>query len=429
MPVITRARARRAVVLTSVAAVALAGCGDQASQSPGQRVKSATSSVLDTEQLTVSIGLELDDASRDAVVEQVAEDQSESGPRGQQMSPAAVERLLAARIVTTWATTDGTKLSEADLSGADVTSAQPANVSSSVSLVIDGASLVELRQVSGVLYARADVAGLETALETPGLADGLESATAGAPAALADAAGALASGGWVSVDTTELATQLEGLAGEMGQSPTPSASPDADAVAGAVRTFLDDAEAVLTREVEVTENGEDAYTVTAPLDRILSGFAPSLKTVVTELAAQGGVPLAGFDAKFDAGVADAQGELAGREAIVEVALDGERLSTVRMDLAQFLEEQDRAEMTADGVTGLPVVVELSQDGEVEVPQDAVALDVAQVLEQVLGGLRAAGAEGDLGPADPFAGVTAEDLGMTQEEFEAFKAESSLNGQP
>jgi len=387
MPVITGFRARRAAAFTSVAALALVGCGEQVAQSPGQQVQDAASGVFDAPQLTVSVGLDLDDVSRAAVQEMLAQEQA-SDPATPQLGPAAVERLLQARIVTTMATTDGTDLSEADISGADLTSGAAAtNVSSSVSLVVDGDPLVELRQVAGVLYARADAAGLETALETPGLVDGLGSLTAGAPPELTDAASALASGGWVSLDATELAAQLE----QMGGQPAPAPSDDASAVAGAVQRFLDDAGAVLTREVEVTENGPDAYEVTAPLDRILSGLTPALKTVVTELAASTGAPTEGL-AELDGGLAEAQEELAGRSVSVDVTTDDDRLSTITMDLAQLLDEQDRAEMTSSGVTGLPLVVELSQEGEVEAPQDAVELDLAGIMSQAMAGMAAAGGD-------------------------------------
>lgn len=383
MPVVTRAQ--RVLVLVPVAALALVACGESAT--PAQRVQNATSTVFDAEQVTVSVGLDLDEASRDAVLRLVAENQADAE---QQISPAAVERLLGARVVTTMATTDGTMLSELDLTGVDVSAgAQPTNVSTSVSFVVEEEPLVELRQVTGILYARADVAGLETAMETPGLADGIASFTEGAPPALAEAAEALASGGWVSLDTAALTAQLEELS-EVAPAPS-EATPDASAAAGAVQKFLDDARAVITREVEVTEKGDDAYTVSAPLDRILTGLTPSLKAVVTDLAAQSGAPLESIDAELDSGLADAQEALAGREATVEVTLDGDRLSTVRMDVAQFLDADARADMTADGVIALPVVIELDEDGEVPAPEGAVELDVAQIMEQMLGGM--AGVEG------------------------------------
>ncbi len=172
MHVFTRADARRALVVSAVAALSLAACGEAVQQTPAQRVQSATSSVFDTESLTVSFGLDLDAESRAAVaglaVEELGEVAAEGGPT---MTAATVERLLGTRIVSTMATTDGSKLSEIDLSALDATQGAPKNVSQSVSFMVEGDALIEMRQVAGVLYVRVDTAGLETALEQPGLVD------------------------------------------------------------------------------------------------------------------------------------------------------------------------------------------------------------------------------------------------------------------
>lgn len=445
----TRVRARRAVVASSVAALALVGCGEAVNMTPTQRVQNATSSVFDTESLTVSVGLDLDDESRAAIAKLLEADQAESEEMGvaSDISPAAVERLLDSRIVTTVATTDGSKLSDIDIAAMDLTSgAGPENLSSSMSFVVEGDALFELRQVSGLLYARIDAAGFEKALEESGLVDELRSFTADAPPALADA---LAAGDWVSLDTTELTAQLQELVGEMAPTPTDGPSPDASAVADALQKLVSDAQAVITREIEITETGDDAYTVTAPLDRILRGVSPSLKSFVTEIAAQAGTSLgdmggdmgADLEAEFDAGMAEVIKDLEGRKATLDVTLDGDRLSTVRMDVAQFLEEGDRKEMTDSGVTGLPVLVELTTEGDVQAPEGAVELDLAQIMEEAfaafmgvaapgfedLEGLE--GLEGDLGTElegfDPFEGMTADDFGMTEEEFEAFKTEMGV----
>lgn len=425
MSVLTRSRSRaeRAVVLSSVAAVVLVGCGDQVAQTPTQRVQDATSSLFDSESLTISVGLDLDDATRDALVTKL--EQEQAGDGADEITPAAVDRLLGARIVTTMTTTDGTELSEIDPAGLDLsTGAAPPNVSSSVAFVVDGESLVEVRQVEGILYVRTDVEGLEQTLEAEGMADGLRSvATQGAPPALVEAVDALATGGWVSIDTAALLEQLEELG---ATTPGESPSPDTGAVTDALQGFLADAQAVIAREIVITETGEDAFTVTAPLDRIVASLAPSLESVVRELAAQTGTPLTGLDGAEDDSLAEAQEALAGRTATLDVTVEGDRLRTVRMDLAQFLDEADRKDMTDDGVPGLPVLVELGEDGEVQAPDGATELDLTEVVAQLMAVTTGTGEDAGAG-VDPFDGLSAEDLGMTEEEFADFQAEMGLDG--
>ena len=75
-------------------------------------LEACSAAVLDTESLTLSVGLDLDDASRAALLDLATEQAGQPG--GGQLSPAAAERLLDARIVTVMATTDGSDLSEVD---------------------------------------------------------------------------------------------------------------------------------------------------------------------------------------------------------------------------------------------------------------------------------------------------------------------------
>lgn len=416
MFVTTRVRAKRAVVLASVAALTLVGCGEQvAAQAPTQRVPEATSSVLDTESLTVSVGLDLADADRTALTAAVEKEAAEN----ETFDPAMVGALLDARIVSTMATTDGSLLSDATVAE-PAAGGIPANISTSVAFVLDDEALVEVRQVAGSVYARADLAGLEENLQTSGLVEGVRGVTEQAPPQLAEAADALVTGGWVSMDVAAMTEQVKELSG--APAPTP-AETDTQALTDALNTFLADAGAVLKREIEITEKGDDEFTVTAPLDRILQDLSPSLETVITDVAKATGTPMEGFDKEFDAGMTDAQKGLAGRTATLDVTLDGERLRTVRMDVAQFLAEADRAEMKAQGVNAIPVLVELSEDGSVQAPDGAVGIDLASLLSGAAG----AGAAPGEGGADPFAGVTAEELGMTEDEFEAFKAEMGTDG--
>jgi hypothetical protein len=414
----------------ALAGVVLAGCAQEVAQqaaalSPAARVDTAVSTVLDTERLTVAVGLDLDDADRDALTALAAD----SG-----LSPAAAERVLGLRVVSTLVADQGV-LSDVQWSQ-DPTAVPP--VSASVALEVEGPALAEVRTVDGAVYARADVAAIETAFEQEGLADEMTLGLEGAPPQLAEAATALTAGEWVSIDAAALTEQLSELSAALTPQPTPS--PDTTRAAAAVDDFLSEAAAVLRREVVVEELAADRYEVTAPLDKVLTSLTPSITTLVGELVTGGAVPSGAVDEDVDAALAQItadvqeeleslQDELAGRTASVEVGLDGDRLGSVRLDLVQLVDEETREEIVQDGVSALPVLITFAAEGEVEAPQGATALDVAGLLDDALGAGPAGLLGGGVPGTDPFAGVSAADLGMTEEEFEAFRAELGVVTSP
>jgi len=435
-------RPTRAVATVALAGLLLAGCAGTAQQAaeqsglaPAARVDAAVSSVLDTERLTVAVGLDLDDATRSALVALATEDG--------ELSAAAAERLLDTRLVTTVVADDGL-LSELPLSFDPAT--VPA-VSTSVALETDGENLVEVRQVGTDLYARVDLPGLEAALGQEGLVDELTAGTAGmegAPDELVTAVDTLTAGGWVGLDSADLVAQLTEL-GLPAAGATPST--DTSRATAAVESFLSDAATVLRKEVVVSQTGDDSYDVTTPLDKVLTSLTPSLTTLVGELVSAGGVPGTGAepggpeaDALLQEMTTDVQGsledlqdELAGRTATVQVGLDGDRLASVRFDLVQLVGQTTREDMVADGVSSLPVLATFSTAGEVTAPEGATAVDVAGLVEGWFGlAAPPAGSvpEEALEPgADPLAGMTADDLGMTEEEFAAFREEMGLAPTP
>lgn len=449
----TVARPVRLTVAVALSGVVLAGCAETAQQvaqqsglTPAARVDAATSSLLDTERLTVTASLDLDDANTAAIVALATEDG--------EVSADVVERVLGTRLVATTVADEG-QLS--DLTWSLAPGAVPA-VSTSVVLEVEGEALAEVRQVGTVVYARADLDAIEAAYEVDGAFDVVEDGLGDVPAEVAEPLEAMTSGEWVSLDTADLAEQLEAL----GMPAPEPADEGAERTSAAVEGFLSEAAAVLRKEVVVTETGSDAYEVTAPLDRIVTSLTPSITSLVGELVTTGalpeeaGVPADELVQEVTSGVQETleglQDDLAGRTATMQVGLDGERLASARLDVLQLVDEDTRAEMAAEDVTSLPVLLTFAHEGEVAAPDGATAVDLetlvggfgsglhgvpmGEVLDE---GLATGGgfAVDEVDPsqlgqpleatADELAamGLSAEALGMGPEEFDAFLAESGI----
>lgn len=444
----TVARPVRLTAAVALGAVVLAGCAEAAQQvaqrsglTPAVRVDAAVSSLFETDRLTVTAGLDLDEANTAALTALATEDE---------ISAEVVERVLGTRLVATTVADDGL-LSERTWSFAP--GAAPA-AATSVALEVEGEALAEVRQVGTVVYARADLAALEAAFEVDGAFDAPADSLGDAPAEIATPLETMTSGEWVSLDTADLATQLESLG-----MPAPEAA-TTERASAAVEGFLSEAAAVLRDEIEVTETGADAYEVTAPLDRVLTSLTPSITSLVGELVTSAAALPEGSGVTSDelvqeatAGVqetlADVQDDLAGRTATVRVGLDGERLASARFDVVELVDEDVRAEMAADGVTSLPVLLTFAQEGEVAAPERATAVDL-QTLVGGLGGTagtyglpfggvvdeggftveeRAPGSLGEPyeATAEELAemGLGADALGMDPEELDAFLAQSGI----
>ncbi|GAB4065429.1 hypothetical protein GCM10028777_14840 [Angustibacter speluncae] len=378
----TVARPVRLTAALALGGVVLAGCGEAVQQAgrpaglaPAARVDAAVSSLLDTDRLTVTAGLDLDEANTAAISALAADDE---------VSPAVVQRVLGARVVATTVASEGLL---SDLTWSSAPGTVPA-VSTSVALQVEGASIAEVRQVGTVVYARADLPAAEAAFEVEDLAGDLTTGAEGAPAEVAGALDALVAGEWVSLDTADLVEQLAA----MGAPAPQPADEDTDRAAAAIEGFLSEAAAVLRKEVVVSETGNDAYEVTAPLDKVLTSLTPSITSLVGELVTLSGALPEGSGTPEDelaqeatSGVQEAlegfQDDLAGRTATVQVGLDGDRLASARLDVFQLVDEDTRTDMAGDGVTSLPVLLEFAHEGEVVAPDGATALD----LEALLGG--------------------------------------------
>lgn len=446
----TVARPVRLTAAVALGAVVLAGCAEAAQQvaqrsglTPAARVDAAVSSLFETDRLTVTAGLDLDEANTAALTALATEDE---------ISAEVVERVLGTRLVASTVADDGL-LSDRTWSFAP--GAAPA-AATSVALEVEGEVLAEVRQVGTVVYARADLAALEAAYEVDGAFDAPAASLGDAPAEIATPLETMTSGEWVSLDTADLAAQLESL----GMPAPEAATEDTERASAAIEGFLSEAAAVLRDEIEVTETGADAYEVTAPLDRVLTSLTPSITSLVGELVRTAtalpdgsGVTSDELVQEATAGVqetlADVQDDLAGRTATVRVGLDGERLASARFDVVELVGEDVRTEMAADGVTSLPVLLTFAHEGEVAAPERATAVDL-QTLVGGLGGTagtyglpfggvvdeggftveeRAPGSLGEPyeATAEELAemGLGADALGMDPEELDAFLAQSGI----
>ncbi|MFB6888312.1 hypothetical protein ACFCX4_03230 [Kitasatospora sp. NPDC056327] len=245
-----------------------------------------------------------------------------------------------------------------------------------------GASLMELRQVGGKAYARADLAGFAGLVgENPADLDAL---ARDLPASLQ---GAL-KGKWVSFDSRTLRDTAgspgQGAAG--GASPTPTVDPTvAENLAGTLKNILTND---LSFEDKGKQDGKERITVSAPARKLTGDLLKAVEPLVKDIPSLGKLPTA------------APTEVPDRNLVLDVHLEGGALSAVTFDLAQ-LEEKPVAG------AALPLRVAFGKDAPaVQTPTDVTEIgseDLAGLLLGITGGI-AGGSAGD-GPLGSGAGTT------------------------
>ncbi|NEK84997.1 hypothetical protein GCU60_04370 [Blastococcus saxobsidens] len=227
---------------------------------------------------------------------------------------------------------------------------------------------VEVRAIGETVYTRADVDGLLD--EFPDLAadvdsfraelDGVDGAPSSVPEALLAPARALLDGGWVSVDGEVLLAQLEELGG------TPSAGQEAqlqsdlqelagkalqDAVVGVERTGEDDD---LGDQLTVRLNLRKGY------ETVRDGLPAIVPDDVEDEAVLAELPPAD--------------EVPDKDVEVSVWVQDGELTRAELDAAQFLDDPaGHLVLRLDALEAQPVTA----------PSDAVAVDVATLLENGL----------------------------------------------
>ncbi len=214
-------------------------------------------------------------------------------------------------------------------------------------------SVLDLRAVGGVLYARADVRHLlETAGVDPSLLDG---AIAGIPAAQAPVADA-AEGKWVSIDLLKAAQSVPAA-------PGPSTTPRP----AAVPRLIADLEAVYAKTVTVSELGRSddqstGYRLGAPVQQVGPAISGDLSALVGPDAAT----------RIDQEIS----RIPGKNLFLELWVKDDQLTKVSLDLTQFLEKPVPGAKAA-----LTIAVKVG-GGAVTAPAGATAIDVGSLLSEV-----------------------------------------------
>lgn len=191
----------------------------------------------------------------------------------------------------------------------------------------DGAALMEVRQVDGRLYARADVRALaEMSGQDPAEVPGME---ADLPPELGAFRQAL-EGQWLSVDDKVMRRFTDGLQQGQGDG-LPSSRPSLDA--DAQRKLMDGLRSALSSDVSFEDkgqqNGAERIVVSAPA-----------RTLVRDLQ-KAVMPLAGSLPGLPKGLPDdASAKLTDRAVTADLLIKDGALSSVSVDLAQLNPKAD-----------------------------------------------------------------------------------------
>jgi hypothetical protein len=246
----------------------------------------------------------------------------------------------------------------------------PKAVDLELDLEAGGTSLVELRSVHDVLYARADVQRL-LALAGKG-PSALGPVEAKIPPGLPFVSDFL-HGSWVSLDLGQLRTLLQST----GLVPSTTASP------AAVAALVHGLEAAFAKDVSVARIGASPtlgteLSVTANL-RTLTGDLVS--TLEGSLPALGGVP------QVRSGLANAASRVPNRDVTLDAFVQGTTLRAFQLDLAQFAPPGKLK-------PGQHLVVELDVSHApvtIAAPPGAVAINLPQLFRKLASGLGGMGA--------------------------------------
>jgi hypothetical protein len=247
----------------------------------------------------------------------------------------------------------------------------------------------EMKGVDKVLYLRADVEGLvETFGGDPNqIAAGVEQAEAQGLTFVRPAA----EGEWISIEgLDEAARQMTGL--------TPPSLPDQ-------QQFIDDLTASFKENATVTSEGQEDVgehlVVSVPLRATYESFVESF----SELSQQ--IPV---------GQLPPASEVPDEAVVMDVWVDDERVTQLLFDVIQFVELADDVEDAPEDAE-FAFLAEIEEfDDEIEVPEDAVAVDPQQIFglfgSMFMGGMGGmdSGSAGSSAPAgDLGAGFNCDDL--------------------
>ncbi|MFC5661473.1 hypothetical protein ACFP3U_00600 [Kitasatospora misakiensis] len=298
--------------------------------------------------------------------------------------------------------------------GAGSGAAQPADPSVSASYTLTGkggAPLVELRQVGGKAYARADLAGFahlvgEDAAEVEGLAEGL-------PGALQNAL----KGQWVAFDPKVIEGADRPGRSTSGGAATPAPTLDPKVSENLTASLKDILAHDLSFEDKGKQDGKDRIIVTAPARKLTDDLLKAVEPLAKDIPNLGKLPKT------------APTKVPDRPLALDVLLDGGTLSAVSFDLAQ-LEEK-----AAPG-TPLPLRIAFGKDTPaVQAPTGATEIG-SEDLAGLVGGLTSGGplgsrhtgpggAGGADGPVEPLTDAQVKELtrdgAMNEEQVRLYHA--------
>ena len=241
---------------------------------------------------------------------------------------------------------------------------------------IDGEESVDLRVVDKVMYVRADVRGLADRFGAD--TSEIDQAAQEAASFGFDFVGPLLDGEWLALDFGVLQEQFG------GQLPTPTGGTDQS---------LKELEAILRDTAAVSSEGSDDVgdhlVATVPLRETYQRFLE-----IADIAAQ--LPPG-------ATLPDAS-EVPDESIALDVWVDDGQLRQVELDFLQFA--RMAGEEVPEDVEAFALRLAIEDfDGDIDVPADAIEIDLEKLMQDILGGVMGGGLgappAGDGATNDPF----------------------------
>jgi hypothetical protein len=410
--------------ITMAVALGVTGCGEVQKLSAKEQVSDALSGFENAKSATFTVSI--DSSVADIAAISKAQDDPMSAS-----DQANLAKVLDGDVVMAVEAADGKTFGDAGADTSAITGSQdlstllgdPQKLSEmlkkqgafSTSVRLSGNSLVDLRSVNGVIYAKADVKKiLELAGEKP---DTLDQQLSGLPPAMAPLAKA-AKGEWVSLDLAKAAEAAK-ESGLLDALPKATPSPTVDAaklnklIESLKKAYQD--KATITELKEDDQRG-DGFRLSAPAKQVAEAVSPDLIALVGKTA--------------EAEVRKAITEIPDKNFSLDVWVKDDKLTAVALDLTQFLDKP---------VPGKKLAVDVDIDvdsGKVEAPSGVTEIDVKELLKSFPGGalpgLGGAGGTSTGGGSATGGGAgdgTGGGLGggsLTDEQMEQMKKQSGLS---
>jgi hypothetical protein len=364
-------------------ALGVTGCGEVQKMSAKDQVSDALSGFENAKSATFTVSVD----STTADIAAISKAQNEPMSASDQ---ANLAKVLDGDVVLAVQAPDGKTFGDAGAGASAVSGSQDLSSllgdpqkfsemlkqgSFSVSVRLSGGSLVDLRSVDGVIYAKADVKKiLDLAGEDP---DVLDQQLSGLPPAMAPLAKA-AKGEWVSLDLAKAAAAAK-ESGLLNSLPTATPSPAVDAAK--LNKLIESLKAAYRDKATITELEDDdqrgdGFRLTAPAKQVAQAVSPDLIALVGKAAEAGG--------------RKAITEIPDKNFSLDVWVKDKKLTAVSLDLTQFLDKP---------VPGKKLAVDVDIDvdsGAVEAPTGATEIDVQKLLKSIPGGALSGLAGGSAG---------------------------------